>query len=58
MSEVARHQNLDAGTAAFWRADDFDTVVASARPYEGPDEFAIDDLTDDEWDRFIAALDE
>jgi hypothetical protein len=33
-------------------------MLATVKPYEGPDEFAIEDLTDDEWDRFVAALSE
>jgi len=31
-------------------------MLATVRPYEGPDEWLIEDLTDDEWDRFVAAL--
>ena len=30
----------------------------SVKPYEDPAEFVIEDLTDEEWDRFVAALDE
>jgi hypothetical protein len=26
------------------------------QPYQGPAEFVIDDLTDQEWDRFVTAL--
>jgi hypothetical protein len=58
MSDVARDRADEAESEAFWREDDFEALVARARPYEGPDEFAIDDLTDDEWDRFVAALNE
>ena len=50
--------DLDVAAAAY-RADvDFEALLASTKPYEGPDAFVIDDLTDDEWDRFVAALDE
>ena len=55
---VRQPDDLDVAAAAF-RADvDLGALLASTKPYEGPDAFVIDDLTDDEWDRFVAALDE
>jgi hypothetical protein len=50
--------NLDLDSAAFWTDIDLDTTLATVKPYEGPDECVIADLTDDEWDRFVAALSE
>jgi hypothetical protein len=44
--------------AAFWLDSDLETLLADMRPYCGPADFAIDDLTDDEWDGFVAALNE
>lgn len=59
MTEPA-HQpdDLDVGSAAFWLDTDLDAMLATVKPYEGAGEFAIEDLTDDEWDRFVAALSE
>ncbi len=50
--------DLDIDAAAFWLDTDLATMLATVKPYEGPDEFVIHDLTDDEWDRFVAALSE
>ena len=50
--------DVDVDAAAFWLDTDLATMLTTAKPYEGPDEFVIDDLTDDEWDRFVAALSE
>ena len=50
--------DLDVVGAAFWASDGLDVLLADTPPYEGPDAYVIDDLTDDEWDRFVAALDE
>ena len=57
MNEPARQpDDLDVAAAAFWRYTDLEAMLATVKPYDGPDEFAIEDLTDDEWDRFAAAL--
>jgi hypothetical protein len=59
VNEPARQpDDLDVDAAAFWLDTDLETMLANVKPYEGPDEFAIADLTDDEWDRFVAALSE
>jgi hypothetical protein len=50
--------DLDVDSAAFWLDSDLETMLATVKPYEGAGEFAIEDLTDDEWDRFVAALSE
>lgn len=51
-------QDLDVEAAAFWLDTDLEELLASVKPYNGPDDFVIDDLTGDEWDRFVAALEE
>ena len=48
----------DLNAAAFWLDTDLETMLATVKLYEGPDGFVIEDLTDDEWDRFVAALSE
>ena len=50
--------DLDVVGAAFWADVDLEVLLAETQPYEGPAAYVIDDLTDDEWDRFVAALDE
>ena len=59
VNEPARQpDDLDVDAAAFWLEPTSTTMLATVKPYEGPDEFVIEDLTDDEWDRFVAALSE
>jgi hypothetical protein len=55
MPPVNPHARDDA---AFWLDSDLETILAGVRPYSGPADFAIDDLTDDEWDDFTASLNE
>jgi hypothetical protein len=59
MTEPVRQpDDLDAAAPTFWAAPDLDALLAATKPYEGPEDFVIADLTDDEWDRFVAALNE
>ena len=59
VNEPARQpDDLDVDAAAFWLDTDLETMISTVKPYGGPDEFVIKDLTDDEWDRFVAALSE
>jgi len=48
--------SLLLASTGFWLNADTESMLATVRPYEGPDEWLIEDLTDDEWDRFVAAL--
>ena len=54
----ASPEDLDVDAAAFWLDTDLKALLAAVKPYNGPNKFVINDLTDDEWDRFVAALDE
>ena len=59
VNEPARPpDDLDVDAAAFWLDTDLETMLATVKPYAGPDGFVIEDLTEDEWDRFVAALSE
>lgn len=59
MNEPLRElDDLDVDNAAFWLERDLADLIVSVKPYEDSKEFAIDDLTDDEWDRFVSALNE
>jgi hypothetical protein len=55
---VAKAQDLELDAATFWLDTDLENLLVDIKPYEGPQDYAIDDLTDDEWDRFVAALNE
>lgn len=55
---VRQPDDLDVDAVAFWLDTDLESMLAAVKPYEGPDEFVIADLTDDDWDRFVAALSE
>ena len=46
----------DVSGKGFWLDEDLEAMLAPVQPYEGAGEFAIEDLTDEEWDRFVAAL--
>ena len=48
--------SLLLANAGFWLNADIESMLATVRPYEGPDEWVIEDLTDEEWDRFVSAL--
>jgi len=55
---VRQPGDFGVDAAAFWLDTDLESMLAAVKPYEGPDQFVIEDLTDDEWDRFVAALSE
>lgn len=48
--------SLLLASTGFWLNADIESMLATVRPYEGPDEWVIEDLTDEEWDRFVSAL--
>ncbi len=54
---VRQPDDLEVAAAAFWVDADLEALLASTPPYNGPESFVIDDLTGDEWNRFVAALD-
>lgn len=46
----------DVSATGFWLDAVLDSMLAIVQPYEGAGEFAIEDLTDEEWGRFVAAI--
>lgn len=59
MNEPMRQpDDLDVAASAFWLDADLGDLLSKVKPYAGPEAFVIEDLTDDEWNRFVAALDE
>ncbi|MCB9423473.1 MAG: hypothetical protein R2694_05405 [Ilumatobacteraceae bacterium] len=55
---VRKPDELDAAAATFWLDADLSTMLKTVQRYEGPEQFVIGDLTDDEWAEFEAALSE
>jgi len=53
---VNEPRDPDLTATGFWLNADIESMLATVQPYEGPDEWVIEDLTDEEWDRFVAAL--
>lgn len=53
---VRKPDELDAAAATFWLDADLSTMLKTVQRYEGPEQFVIGDLTDDEWAEFEAAL--
>jgi len=57
VDEPARQsEDLDVAAPTFWQDTDLEAMLATVKPYDGAGEFAIEDLTDDQWNRFAAAL--
>ena len=54
---VCESDDLDVAAAVFWADTDIDALLEMAKPCEGADEFAIADLTDEDWEGFVAAID-
>ena len=58
MNEPVREpDDLDVAVAVFWADTDIDALLEMVKPYEGADEFAIADLTDEDWESFVVAID-
>ena len=51
-----RADDPDVSATGFWLDADLESMLATVQPYEGAGEFAIEDLTEEEWGRFVAAL--
>lgn len=59
MSEpVCRHDEIEGANASFWCPVSLDHLLLDVEPVSSLDEFAIDDLTDEEWERFCSAINE
>ncbi len=55
---VRQPDDIHITASEFWLDTDIDLALTTVKPYDGPDAFAIKDLTDVEWDQFVAALSE
>jgi hypothetical protein len=55
---VPSHDEIERASLAFRSAPGLDTLMADVAPFAPDERLAIEDLTDDEWQAFLDALDE
>lgn len=59
MSEHARPaDHVEVANAAFWAPPSLEQLLREVEPVKSFDQFAIDDLTDNEWEAFCSAVSE
>jgi hypothetical protein len=59
MSEPVRPADaIELANASFWAPPSLDDLLRDVEPVASLDEFAIEDLTDDEWEAFCSAISE
>lgn len=59
MSEPATsNDQIERANAQFWTPPSLEELMADVAPLEADEHFDIPDVTDEEWDVFVAALDE
>jgi len=59
MSEpAASNDQIERANAQFWTPPSLEELMADVAPLEADEHFDIPDVTDKEWDVFVAALDE
>jgi hypothetical protein len=54
----ATHDVIEAANALFWNAPSLDELMADVAPLDPDERFEIEDMTDEEWQVFVDALDE
>lgn len=50
--------SIDFANASFWEPPSLEQLLRGVEPVESLDEFAIDDITDEEWEAFCSAISE
>jgi hypothetical protein len=59
MSEpAASNDQIERVSARFWEPPSLEGLMGDVAPLQADEHFDIPDLTDEEWDVFVAALDE
>ena len=59
MSEpAASNDQIERANAQFWTPPSLEELMTDVAPLEADEHFDIPDVTDEEWDVFVAALDE
>ena len=54
----ASHDVIEAANALFWSAASLDALMTDIAPLDADERFEIEDMTDEEWQVFVDALDE
>jgi hypothetical protein len=52
------NDHIERANTQFWNPPSLEELMADVAPLEPSEHFDIPDLTDEEWDAFVAALDE
>jgi hypothetical protein len=55
---AATNDYIERANAQFWTPPSLEELMADVAPLEADERFDIPDVTDEEWDVFVAALDE
>lgn len=54
----ANHDVIEEANALFWNPPSLDELMAGIAPLGADESFEIEDMTDEEWQVFVDALDE
>lgn len=54
----AGHDAIEEANALFWNPPSLDELMAGVAPLRADESFEIEDMTDEEWQVFVDALDE
>lgn len=55
---AANHDLIERANALFWNPPSLDELMADVAPLGPGETFDIPDLTDEEWEAFVAALEQ
>ena len=55
---AAKPDPIERANALFWNPPTLEELMASVQPLMSEDDLAIPGLTDEEWEAFVAALNE
>jgi hypothetical protein len=55
---VANHDLIEQANSLFWNPLPLDELMADVAPLEPDEHFEIPDLTEEEWQTFVAALEQ
>jgi hypothetical protein len=54
----ARSDAIEEANSLFWKAPSLEELMAGVAPLRADESFEIEDMTDEEWQIFVDALDE
>jgi hypothetical protein len=58
LESAASHDQIERANAQFWSPRSLQELMAEVAPLAPEEHFNIPDLSDEEWEAFVAALDE